>query len=101
MAPAKRYDRKQAKAIQRRRLNAKERHECQQRQAQRDIEALHQALHDLGLPDDLIAEIEGRLRSQNVSDHRGCIPVVHNISMVCKFTYFCAKNRLRRKINGL
>lgn len=65
MAPAKRYDRKQAKAIKRRRLNAKERHGRQQRQAQRDIEALHQALHELGLPDDLIAEIEGRLRSQN------------------------------------
>ena len=39
--PAKRYARKQAKAIQRRRLNAKERHGRQQRQAQRDIEALH------------------------------------------------------------
>lgn len=65
MAPAKRYARKQAKAIQRRRLNAKERHERQQRQAQRDIEALHQALHDLALPDDLVTEIEGRLRSQN------------------------------------
>ena len=45
-------------------LNAKERHEHQQRQAQRDIEALHQALHDLGLPDDLVTEIEGRLRAQ-------------------------------------
>jgi hypothetical protein len=64
MSPAKRYARKQAKAIRRRRLNAKERHERQQRQAQRDIEALHQALQDLGLPDDLIIEIEGRLRAQ-------------------------------------
>jgi hypothetical protein len=64
MSPAKRYARKQAKAIKRRRLNAKERHERQQRQAQRDIKALHQALHDLGLPDDLVTEIEGRLRAQ-------------------------------------
>jgi hypothetical protein len=64
MAPAKRYDRKHATARHRRRLNAKERHERQQRQAQRDIDALHQALHDLGLPDDLVIEIEGRLRSQ-------------------------------------
>jgi len=43
---------KQAKAITRRRLGAKERHERQQKRAQRDIEALHQALDDLGLPDE-------------------------------------------------
>jgi hypothetical protein len=64
MSPSKRYARKQAKAKQRQRRNAKERHERQQRQAQRDIEALHQALHDLGLPDNLVLEIEGRLRAQ-------------------------------------
>jgi hypothetical protein len=64
MTPTRQYAKKQAKAIRRRRLNAKERHERQQRQAQRDIEALHQALLDLGMPDDLILEIEGRLRSQ-------------------------------------
>lgn len=63
MSPSKKYARKQAKAKQRQRLNAKERHEHQQRQAQRDIEALHQALHDLGLPDNLVTEIEGRLRA--------------------------------------
>jgi len=63
MSPGKRYAKKQAKAINRRRLNAKERHERQQRQAQRDIEALHQALHDLGLPADLATEIEGRLHA--------------------------------------
>jgi DDE superfamily endonuclease len=61
MSPAKRYAKKHAKAKQRQRLHAKERHEHQQRQAQRDIEALHQALHDLGLPDHLVTEIEGRL----------------------------------------
>src|SRR5919106_3944722 len=64
MAPSKRYAKKHVKAITRRRLNAKERHERQRRQAQRDIDALHQALHDVGLPDDLVTEIEGRLRSQ-------------------------------------
>ena len=64
MSPAKRYARKQAKARKRRCRSAKERHERQQRQAQRDIDALHQALQDLGLPGDLIAEIEGRLRAQ-------------------------------------
>jgi hypothetical protein len=64
MSRTKRYVKKHAKAIKRRRLYAKERHEQQQRQAQRDIEALHQALHDVGLPEDLVIEIEGRLRAQ-------------------------------------
>ena len=63
MSPAKRCDKKHAKT-RRRRLNAQERHERQQKQAQRDIEALHQALYDLGLPDNLVTEIEGRLRAQ-------------------------------------
>jgi hypothetical protein len=65
MTPTRQYAKKQAKAIKRRRLHAKERHERQQKQAQRDINALHQALLDLGMPDDLILEIEGRLRSSN------------------------------------
>jgi hypothetical protein len=64
MSPAKRYASKQAKAIKRRRLNARERHERRQREAQRAIDALHQGLHALGLPNDLVAEIEGRLRMQ-------------------------------------
>jgi hypothetical protein len=64
MSPAKRYASKQAKAIKRRRLNARERHERQQREAQRAIDALHQGLHALGLPNALVAEIEGRLRMQ-------------------------------------
>ena len=50
MSLTKRDVKKHAKAITRRRLQAKERHEHQQRQAQRDIDALHQALHDVGLP---------------------------------------------------
>jgi len=62
MTRTRRYVKTQAKAITRRRLNAKARHECQQKQAQRDIEALHQALYDLGLPDHLVIETwrEGR-----------------------------------------
>ena len=64
MSPAKRYARKQAQIITRRRLHAKERHERQQRQAQREIEALHQALHDVGLLDNLVTEIAGRWRAQ-------------------------------------
>ena len=43
---------------------AQERLERDRRQAQQAAEALEQALHDLGLPEDLVAEIEGRLRSQ-------------------------------------
>jgi hypothetical protein len=64
MAPLKRYAKKQAKARARRRHSAQERLERDQRQAQRAIEALEQALHALGLPDNLIKEIEGRLRRQ-------------------------------------
>jgi hypothetical protein len=64
MSPSKRYAKKQAKARQRRRLHAHERLERDKRQAQRAAEALHQALQELGLPDALVAEIEGRLRSQ-------------------------------------
>jgi DDE superfamily endonuclease len=64
MTPSRRYAQKQLKAINRRRLTAQQRHQRRQRQAQRDIDALHQALHDLGLPDNLVIEIEGRLRAQ-------------------------------------
>ncbi|RPJ26348.1 MAG: hypothetical protein EHM35_14950 [Planctomycetaceae bacterium] len=64
MSPSKRYAKKHAKARQRRRLHAQERLERDRRQAQRAAEALHQALEDLGLPANLVGEIEGRLRSQ-------------------------------------
>jgi hypothetical protein len=65
MSPGKRYAKQHAKARQRRRLQAHERLERDRRQAQRAAEALHQALEDLGLPDHLVVEIEGRLRSQH------------------------------------
>jgi Transposase DDE domain len=64
MSPSKRYAKKQAKARQRRRLQAHERLERDWRQAQRAAEALHHALEELGLPAHLVVEIEGRLRSQ-------------------------------------
>lgn len=67
MTPTKRYAKKQAKARARRRHSAQERLERDQRHAQRAIEALAQALHDLGLSDNLIQEIEGRLRRQQQS----------------------------------
>jgi len=64
MFPSKRYAKKQAKARQRRRLQTHERLERDRRQAQQAAEALHQAIEALGLPADLVAEIEGRLGSQ-------------------------------------
>jgi hypothetical protein len=64
MSPSTRYAKKPAQASQRRRLQAQERLERDRRQAQRAAEALEQALHALGLPHELVAEIEGRLRSQ-------------------------------------
>jgi len=65
MSPSARYAKKHAKARQRRRLQAHERLERDRRQAQRAVEALHQAVEALGLPANLVVEIEGRLRSQH------------------------------------
>jgi hypothetical protein len=65
MSPAKRYAKKQAKVRQRRRHNAQERLDRDRRQAQQAAEALHQALEELGLPETLVSEIEGRLQSQH------------------------------------
>ena len=64
MSPRTRYAKKHAKARQRRRLQVHERLERDRRQAQQAAEALHQALKELGLPANLVTEIEGRLRSQ-------------------------------------
>src|SRR4030095_10333964 len=55
---------KHVKARQRRRRTAQERLARDRRQAQHAAQILEQALHDLGLPEDLVTEIEGRLRSQ-------------------------------------
>ena len=65
MTLATRYTKKHAKARQRRRRTAQERLARDRRQAQHAVKVLEQALHDLGLPADLLAEIEGRLRSQH------------------------------------
>ena len=65
MSPTQRYAKKQAKARQRRYLKAQERLERDRRQAQHAAKVLEQALDDLGLPEDLVTEIEGRLRSQH------------------------------------
>jgi hypothetical protein len=54
----------QAKARQRRRLIARERPERDRLHGQQAANALEQALHDLGIPQDLVAENEGPLRCQ-------------------------------------
>src|SRR2546430_17566406 len=64
MSPSKRYATKHAEARKHRRQTAHERLERDRRQAQWAAEALHQAVQELGLPEELVAEIEGRLRSQ-------------------------------------
>ena len=64
MSPRTRSTKKQAKARTRRYLTAQERLARDRRQAQHAAEALKQALDDLGLPEDLVTEIAGRLRSQ-------------------------------------
>ena len=58
------YQKRYAKARQGRRRTAQERLARDRRQAQHAAEALRQALDDLGLPEDLVIEIEGRLRRQ-------------------------------------
>ena len=64
MSRSRQYHKRQAKAIQRRRRTAAERLQRDRRQAQQAAKVLEQALGDLGLPEDLVTEIEGRLRSQ-------------------------------------
>src|SRR4029434_3010971 len=64
MSPTTRHAKQLAKARARRRRTAQERLARDRRQAQRAAEALQQALDDLGLPEDLVVEIAGRLRSQ-------------------------------------
>ena len=54
-----------AKARQRRRRTAEERLARDRRQAQHAAKVLEQALHELDLPENLVAEIEGRLCSQH------------------------------------
>src|SRR6516165_7588618 len=65
MSPHKRDATQHAQARRRRYRTAQERLARDRRQAQHAVEALQQALDDLGLPEDLVTEIEGRLRSQH------------------------------------
>jgi hypothetical protein len=65
MSPATRCAQQHTKARRRRYRKAHERLARDRRQAQHAAQALEQALEDLGLPAELVAEIEGRLRSQH------------------------------------
>jgi len=60
LSPLKRYAKQEAKARQRRRLPAHARRERDRRQAPRAVEALHQAVEELGRPAHLVVEIAGR-----------------------------------------
>jgi hypothetical protein len=66
MSPRKPYTSQHAKAGQHRRRNAQECLAHDRRQAQQTVKVLEQALHDLGIPEDLVTEIEGRLHSQQL-----------------------------------
>jgi hypothetical protein len=64
MCPHTRDAKQPIKARRRRYHTAQERLQRDRRQAQQAAKVLEQALGDLGLPEDLVTEIEGRLRSQ-------------------------------------
>ena len=93
MSPAARYAQKYAKARQRRYRKAHERLARDRRQAQHAAEALQQALDDLGLPEDLVTEIEGRLRSQ----HKLLGKIV---GMMCPPLFGCRTNTELCRVRG-
>jgi hypothetical protein len=93
MSPAKRCAQKHAQARRRRYRTARERLERDRRQAQHAAEALQQALDDLGLPEDLVTEIEGRLRSQ----HKLLGKIV---GMMCPPLFGCRTNAELCRVRG-
>ena len=93
MSRPRQYHKRQAKAIRRRRRTATERLQRDRRQAQQVTEALEQALHDLSLPEDLVAEIEGRLRSQ----HKLLGKIV---GMMCPPLFGCRTNSELCRVRG-
>jgi uncharacterized paraquat-inducible protein A len=64
MATMTRAQQREANAKQRQLRKYRERLQQEQRRAPRYLQALEQALVDLGLPDTLVAEIEWRLQAQ-------------------------------------
>jgi hypothetical protein len=97
MSPANRDANTQANARQRPRLHAQERLARDRRQAQHAAKILAQALQDLGRPAHVVAEIEGRLRSQHqLLGHivgvmcppllrlMGCLVLFYTSRVICK-----------------
>ena len=64
--------------------------ERDRRQAQQAVKILEQALDDLGLPEDLVAEIEGRLRSQQ----RLLGKIVGMMSPAVRMSHQCGTRRV-------
>jgi hypothetical protein len=93
MSPATRCAHKHAKARRRHYRTAPERIARDCRQAQHATEALPQALDDLGLPKDLVTEIEGRLRSQ----HKLLGKIV---GMMCPPLFGCRTNTELCRVRG-
>jgi hypothetical protein len=93
MSPNNRDAKKHAKASKRRDLKAQERLACDRRQVQQAAQALEQALHALGLPEDLVAEIKGRLRSQHTL--LGKI-----VGMMCPPLFGCRTNTELCRVRG-
>jgi len=93
MSPHNRDAKQHAKASKRRYLKAQERLARDRRQAQQAAQALEQALHALGLPEDLVAEIEGRLRSQHTL--LGTI-----VGMMCPPLFGCRTNTELCRVRG-
>ena len=93
MSPATRGAQQHTKARRRRSRTAHERLTRDCRQAQHAAEALHQALDDLGLPADLVTEIEGRLRSQQ--QLLGKI-----VGMMCPPLFGCRTNAELCRVRG-
>src|SRR4029450_811461 len=93
MSPATRCTKKHAKARHRRRLHAQERLARDRRQAQHAAEALQQALDALGLPEDLVTEIEGGLRSQKKR-------LGKTVGVICHPLFGCRTNTELCRVRG-
>jgi hypothetical protein len=93
MATRTRDAQKHAKARRRRYRKAHERLARDRRQAQHALQALQQALDDLGLPDDLVTEIAGRLHSQQ--QLLGKI-----VGMMCPPLFGCRTNTELCRVRG-
>jgi hypothetical protein len=88
-----RYTKQQAKARKRCYLQAQERLARDRRQAQHAAKVVEQALHDLGLPGNLVAAIEGRLHSQQKLLSKIC-------GMMCPPLFGCRTNTELCRVRG-